>query len=252
MFDEQLMTALGGEWAGGTFQTDHLEHVGLEIASGVSRGDCCRDFGFGGSNGNLNSPNGGSHCIEGSDCRRQEAILGAIFTLGPIFVLVVATTTADRAEAYGLSNSSKMCERFTVELYLVEFASNCVWVLVSVGLLAWTWRAWRAKTLSVGGRTAFTLVALICLLLLPVISISDDLLEARQATLPASAQTWHMASQDISSAVEILPILIAFLSILHLIECVAFSLGRWNPGRNVATLWLTRSHSLRPPPAPAI
>jgi hypothetical protein len=134
----------------------------------------------------------------------------------------------------------------------VEFASNCVWVLVSIGLLAWTCHAWLRGSLRVGARTAFTLVALICLLLLPVISLSDDLLEARQATLPASAQTWHMASQDISSAVEILPVLLAFLSIIQLIECAAFGLGRWNPGRNVATLWLTRSHPLRPPPAPAI
>ena len=130
----------------------------------------------------------------------------------------------------------------------MEIASNLVWILVSIALLAWILRATQRGRLRVSARSAFVLVVLICLLLLPAISVTDNLLEARQAQLPASAQTWHIASQDISSAVEISSLLLAFL-LIALILTATFRLERWNPGRNVIAAWLTRTHSLRPPPA---
>ena len=46
---------------------------------------------------------------------------------------------------------------------------------------------------------AMTLALLIGFILLPIISVSDDLMAARQSTLPLSSQTWRIASEDAST-----------------------------------------------------
>src|SRR5258705_1426268 len=50
--------------------------------------------------------------------------------------------------------------------------------------------------------TAMTLAVAMCFILMPLISLSDDLLEARQAALPASGQTWRMASEGASTGLD--------------------------------------------------
>ena len=49
---------------------------------------------------------------------------------------------------------------------------------------------------------AMTLAVVMCLILMPLISVSDDLLEAQQAALPISGQTWRLASEDASAGLD--------------------------------------------------
>jgi hypothetical protein len=98
---------------------------------------------------------------------------------------------------------------------------------------------------------AMTLALLICFILLPVISVSDDLLEAQQAALPLSGQTWRMASEGVSAGLDKLLIvgLILLALLTFLIEGRASYQDQWNirplAGR------LARSQRLRPPPLTA-
>ena len=114
-----------------------------------------------------------------------------------------------------------------------------------------TYRGVRRGTVRLPMVQAMTLALLICFILLPVISVSDDLLEARQAALPLSGQTWRMASEGVSVGLDKLLIvgliLLALLSFL--IEGRAAYQDQWNirplAGR------LARSQRLRPPPLAA-
>ena len=93
-----------------------------------------------------------------------------------------------------------------------------------------------------------TLALLICFILLPVISVSDDLLEAQQAALPLSGQTWRIASEGLSAGLDKLLlvglILLAMLSFM--LEAKLARPDQWDirplAGR------LARSLRLRPPP----
>ena len=131
----------------------------------------------------------------------------------------------------------------------VELASNLVWVIVSLVALATTlWSIRRGKVrIPVG--PALLAVVMICFLLLPVISISDDILEARQAALPLSGQTWHMASEGASVGLE----LVSHLGICLLLLAYQEEQAQQSPAldwvdpRHMAD-WLTRSQRLRPPP----
>jgi hypothetical protein len=134
----------------------------------------------------------------------------------------------------------------------MELASNVAWLLVSIFLLAWTLHASRRKQLAVSTASALALVGFVCMLLLPIISITDDRLEAQQATLPASAQTWHLASQDASSAVEIASDLPPeTISAPPLLLPPMRSL-RADSKRSMIADWLIRSHSHRPPPSATV
>jgi hypothetical protein len=95
---------------------------------------------------------------------------------------------------------------------------------------------------------AITLALLIGFILLPVISISDDLLEQRQAALSLSSQTWRMATEGVSAGLDKL-LAIGFILLLLMsffVETPIAFRDQWDI-RPLAER-LARSQRLRPPP----
>ena len=130
----------------------------------------------------------------------------------------------------------------------MELASNLVWLATALAVLGGTlWALKRGRT-NLSPLTAITLACLVCLLLLPAISISDDLMEAHQAALPASAQTWRMASEDASIGLELIPVFCSFLLMLAMF--LASTPLRLESDGHLLPIssWLMRSLRLRPPP----
>lgn len=89
---------------------------------------------------------------------------------------------------------------------------------------------------------------LLAFVLLPVISISDDFLDAHQAALPLSGQSWRLASEGSANGLDqllaiglYLMLLMSFLTEAVVVEnqwCVRPLAGR-----------LMQSQRLRPPPS---
>ncbi len=96
-----------------------------------------------------------------------------------------------------------------------------------------------------------TLGLLLCLILLPVISISDDLLATRQAALPQSGQTWRIASEDASVGLDLLLVVAAYLLMLVCLQIESRQSKEdvWDV-RPLAG-WLALCQRLRPPPCVA-
>lgn len=130
----------------------------------------------------------------------------------------------------------------------MEFASNLVWLIAAISLLGFTYREVRAGSVRVSMASGLMLAFLLCIILLPVISVSDDLLAARQATLPESEQVWRLVSHDASIALDTLLAFAGYL--LLLLALRPQRRERWrNPGvlRPIAGR-LARAQRLRPPP----
>ena len=132
----------------------------------------------------------------------------------------------------------------------MELTLNLVWALVSVALLGMVHRQVRRGKVQISLASAMTLAVLICLIALPVISATDDLLDARQAGLPLSGQTWRMLSEGISAGVE-LPPLALYLVLLLSSLTVAQTLLQNRCSIRLLTGRLTLSQRLRPPPCAA-
>lgn len=133
----------------------------------------------------------------------------------------------------------------------VEFASNLVWAVFALALLGMTYGAVRRGKIRLSMVAAMTLALLVCFILLPVISISDDLLANTQAALPLSGQSWRIASEDSSIGLDLLLAVAAFLLLLACFQ-TEFRRSRedlWDI-RPLAG-WLARSLRLRPPPCVA-
>ena len=99
--------------------------------------------------------------------------------------------------------------------------------------------------------SAMFLALVIGLILLPVISVTDDLLAVRQATLPLSGQTWRIAAEDVSVGLDLLLAVAGYLLLLLCWE-IATRLPRkdlWDV-RPLAGR-LARLQRLRPPPSVA-
>jgi hypothetical protein len=133
----------------------------------------------------------------------------------------------------------------------VEVVSNLVWAIVALALIGTTYRGVRRGVVRLPMARAITLALLIGFILLPVISVSDDLLEAHQAALPLSGQTWRIASEGVSAGLDklltigfILLLLMSFLTAAPLNERDQWDI-RPLAGR------LARSQRLRPPPSAA-
>jgi hypothetical protein len=129
----------------------------------------------------------------------------------------------------------------------VELASNLVWVMAAVFLMALTYAGTRRGNVRLSLASAMLLALLLCFILLPVISISDDLLVTRQAALPLSSQSWRVATEDASVGLDLLLALAFYL----LLACCLTGCRRKRED-----LWevrplagrLARSQRLRPPP----
>jgi len=130
----------------------------------------------------------------------------------------------------------------------VELTLNLVWVSICLLVLGTAGSAVRRGKLPLPKRTAFTAALVICFLLLPAISMTDDLLAAHQADLPLAAQTWHMASEGAAVGLELASVLctcwLAFLGATLALRATVET--DWNARPQAA--WLLRSQRLRPPP----
>lgn len=133
----------------------------------------------------------------------------------------------------------------------MELALNLVWAVAALSSLGLIYRGVRGGSVRVSMTSAMMLAMLICLILLPVISVSDDLLDAQQAALPLSGQTWRNASEGISSGLDQLLAVALLLMLLmcFLIEVRTTDQNQWSV-RPLAGL-LVRCQRLRPPPCPA-
>ena len=134
----------------------------------------------------------------------------------------------------------------------MELASNLVWLVAALVALATVVCGVRRDQVRIRTGAALLVVLLISFLLLPTISVSDDILEARQAALPLSGQTWHMAWEGASVGLELL----SLVGVCLLLMADAEGQPEWSPAlewvdpRHMVG-WLTRSQRLRPPPAQA-
>ena len=136
-------------------------------------------------------------------------------------------------------------------IFGVELASNLVWVVAALFLLVRTYAGVRRGTVRLSVAAAMMLALILCFILLPVISMSDDLLATRQAALPQSGQTWRMASEDASVGLDLL---LAVAAYLLLLACLRIESRRskedvWDV-RPLAG-WLALCQRLRPPPCVA-
>ena len=95
---------------------------------------------------------------------------------------------------------------------------------------------------------AMTLAVVMCFILMPLISVSDDLLEAQQAALPISGQTWRLASEDASAGLDDLLMVGLYLLLLMCFRTEAPASQRDQCELHPLTGRLVRSQRLRPPP----
>jgi len=131
----------------------------------------------------------------------------------------------------------------------VELASNLVWLVAACSLIVLTYRGVRAGSVQLSLPAAILLALLLCFILLPVISVSDDLLAMRQATLPESEQSWRMASHDTAVSVEIS---LAVAAYLWLLSALKTGTRRYLLESRVVrpmAVQLARLQRLRPPPS---
>ena len=131
----------------------------------------------------------------------------------------------------------------------MELIFNCAWAFLSIALLAAACHQVRRGRVSLPMASALALALMIAIILLPVISISDDILDAQQSALPISGQLWRIATQDASSIYDRVLVLGAFL--LCLLACLSGTRRLFQARMVVRPLAgrLARSQRLRPPPA---
>jgi hypothetical protein len=129
----------------------------------------------------------------------------------------------------------------------LELLSNLVWILISLVLLATAYFGVRRGTVKVSMAIAMTLAVVMCLILMPLISVSDDLLEAQQAALPISGQTWRLASEGASAGLDDL-LMVGLLLLLMCFRTEAPASQRDQCELHPLTGRLVRSQRLRPPP----
>ena len=130
----------------------------------------------------------------------------------------------------------------------MELLSNLVWILISLVLLATAYFGVRRGTVQVSMAIAMTLAVVMCFILMPLISVSDDLLEAQQAALPISGQTWRLASEDASAGLDDLLMVGLYLLLLMCFRTEAPASQRDQCELHPLTGRLVRSQRLRPPP----
>jgi hypothetical protein len=130
----------------------------------------------------------------------------------------------------------------------LELFSNFVWIVISLALLATAYLGVRRGTVKVSMATAMTLAVVMCFILMPLISVTDDLLEARQAALPVSGQTWRMASEGASAGLDDLLMIGLYLLMLMCFRTEAPASQRDQCQLHPLSGRLVRSQRLRPPP----
>jgi hypothetical protein len=99
--------------------------------------------------------------------------------------------------------------------------------------------------------SALMLGIVLCFILLPVISLSDDLLASRQAALPLAGQSWRVASEDVAVGLELVLAMAAYLLLLLCVDAETHRTDEGYTGVRATTVWLVRAQRLRPPPCAA-
>jgi hypothetical protein len=130
----------------------------------------------------------------------------------------------------------------------VELASNIVWALLAVVLLGATYSGVRRGSILLSMTSAMMLALLLCFILLPVISLSDDLLASRQAAMPLAGQSWRIASEDAAVGLDLVLALAAYLLLLLCVDHEAHRMAEGYTGERATAGWLVRAQRLRPPP----
>src|SRR5437879_1334237 len=121
--------------------------------------------------------------------------------------------------------------------------------MAALSLIGFTYRGVRAGSVRLSMLSAITLALLLCFILLPVISVSDDLLAVRQATLPESEQSWRLASHEAAVGLDLVLAVAAYLLLLLALRPeTSHGYQERRVLRRMAEL-LTRSQRLRPPPS---
>ena len=129
----------------------------------------------------------------------------------------------------------------------MELFSNLVWLLTSLIVLATAYLGVRRGTVKVSMTTAMTLAIVMCFILMPLISVSDDLLEAQQAALPVSGQTWRIASEGASTGLDDLLMIGLYLLLLMCYRTEAPASQGNECDCHPLSSRLVRSQRLRPP-----
>ena len=130
----------------------------------------------------------------------------------------------------------------------MELASNLVWAAIAIALLIASYVGVRRGVVQLSMPKALVLALALGFILLPAISISDDLLASRQTSLPLSSQTWRMASEGASVGLELLLTGSFFILLLmsFLMDVQADDRDQW--GIRPLAGQLARCLRLRPPP----
>lgn len=131
----------------------------------------------------------------------------------------------------------------------MEFASNLVWAVIALGLLRMTYSGVRSGTIRLSMASAIMLGLVLCFILLPAISISDDLLASHQAVFPPSGQTWRIASENAAVGLDGLLALAAYLFLLTCVQVESRRVREDHAGDRPLAGRLVRSQRLRPPPS---
>jgi len=133
----------------------------------------------------------------------------------------------------------------------VEVVSNIVWAIAALGLVVTTYCGVRRGFIRLSMSKAMTLAVLLCFFLLPVISVTDDVLQRQQNGFPLSSQTWRLVSESVSAGSDLLLTVGTILLLLmsFLVEARLSSADQWDI-RPLAER-LARSQRLRPPPCAA-
>jgi hypothetical protein len=133
----------------------------------------------------------------------------------------------------------------------VELALNLVWAVAAICLLSTTYTGVRRGAVRLSMTSAMMLGLLLCFILLPAISMSDDLLASRQAALPLAAQSWRIAQDDATAGLDLA---LAMAACLLLLVCLQVESRRGEDGSagcRVFSDWLVQAQRLRPPPVAA-
>lgn len=136
----------------------------------------------------------------------------------------------------------------------MELASNVAWLSVALTLLVCTLICLRRGMVRLPAGSALFLTVLLGLVLLPAISVSDDLLARQQSALPLTAQSWRLAvdgSELATDALLAVALPLAWVVFREFAKRTPQAAARVRVHIPVAR-WLTRSQRLRPPLSAAL
>ena len=131
----------------------------------------------------------------------------------------------------------------------MELFSNLLWLSLCLCLFGAARVGLRRKTVLMEARSAMLLTGLLCLVLLPAISMIDDLLARQQEALEPGAQTWRLSMEGSALVADCLFAVAISVTALFGVSDTREAGKQTRPAHVTLTLarWLTRAQRLRPP-----